>query len=643
MWSYPLVLHLGTHLPGPGAGDNIDFLWNFWWMRTALASNRDFFYTPFVFAPHGVDLTLHTHTALSAFMGATVLRGVSIGAAQNLTILAALFLNGCCAYMLAWRATRDYGAALVAGLVFGGSPYVMGHLNGHFNLISAWTIPFFAMAASEAVQSGTIGAAVMAGLVLGITAYIDYYYVVYESALMLCLSVLVAGTWSARLRGKSARTSWLRSLVAVLILLDLFALTTIVLTGGFEIRLGTLTLTGRDTFNPLQAFWVLSALLWLIWTRPYIEVRLRDARFLRRLLRTTLLVAGVSLIVAGPIVWRGAALVLEGAYVEPPRFWRSGSRGIDLASLVLGNPFNGWWGPAVQSLYRRMGLDPVETTAWLGIVPMLLAGTGLRGLLRKEVVEGQWTTPARQWTMVGVAFFVWALGPHLMLFGMNTAMPLPHALLRYLPIVSNARIPGRAMVVSYLALAMLCAMAFAEWRRSGRGSHLILGVVCAGILADFLAAPFPLFAPERPAIYDVLRARPETGAVCELPLGLRDGFGEQGKFNDEVLFDQTIHQRPLVGGFVARLPLAISAAYAADPLLSALIHLSSRAGASAPAQHFPDAEVAVERLRANGISFVVLNTATASSTLAEYVERVMPLEPIAREGDRRLYVVTRPK
>jgi len=30
VWSFPLVLDLSTHVPGRGAGDNLNFLWNFW-------------------------------------------------------------------------------------------------------------------------------------------------------------------------------------------------------------------------------------------------------------------------------------------------------------------------------------------------------------------------------------------------------------------------------------------------------------------------------------------------------------------------------------------------------------------------------------------------------------------------------------
>lgn len=46
VWTYPLAWRLSTHLPGPHLGDNVQFLWNFWWMRHAVAAGRDFFVSP---------------------------------------------------------------------------------------------------------------------------------------------------------------------------------------------------------------------------------------------------------------------------------------------------------------------------------------------------------------------------------------------------------------------------------------------------------------------------------------------------------------------------------------------------------------------------------------------------------------------
>ena len=81
LWSWPLAAHLSTHLPGSGIGDNALFLWNFWWMRTARATGASFWYTPYLFAPLGADLVLHTNTALPAWIGATALGRYPLAAA----------------------------------------------------------------------------------------------------------------------------------------------------------------------------------------------------------------------------------------------------------------------------------------------------------------------------------------------------------------------------------------------------------------------------------------------------------------------------------------------------------------------------------------------------------------------------------
>ena len=651
VWSFPLVRHLPTHLPGPGPGDNVDFLWNFWWMRTALASGLDFFHTTYVFVPTGADLTLHTHTALPAFLGATVLGGLSVVAAQNLTILAALFLNGFCAYLLAWRVARDHGAAMIGGLVFGGSPYIAAHLNGHFNLTTAWTIPLFAIAASEAIRESTTRWAVVAGLLLGATAYVDYYYLVYEFALALCLVALAAREWSIVSRGPSPRSRPLTMVVRVLILVDITVIAAMIVTGGINARIGRLHIFAPDIFNPLQAFWILVAFLLWLRLRPRVESRRRETWAPARLARAVPIMMGVFLVAAAPLVRNGVGLFLRGEYVTQQIYWRSAPKGVDLATLVLGNPFHPVWGDGVRRVYRTLGIDVMESTGWLGVAPIVLAAWALRrhaghtssrgtraDLSDRTIVVRR---TVRQWAVIGLVFFVWALGPHLMLFGINTGLILPQTLLRYMPIMANARIPGRAIVVVYLALAVLGAITVAEWRRESRHALLIVVGVSLVLTGDYLPAPFPLTALDRPGIYETLRNRRERGAVCELPLGIRDGFGEHGSFDDRVLFYQTIHRRPLVGGFVARLPAAVTAAYEGDPLLAGLLRLSEREGPVDAARQLPDRLLAADRLREIGIAFVVLNRSAVSPSLAEYVENVLPLTRIAQEGERSLYLVSR--
>jgi len=614
----------------------------------AVSSGFDVFHTTYLFVPTGADLTLHTHTALPAFVGATILGAFPVITAQNLTILISLSLNGFCAYLLAWRLTRDHGAALIGGLVFGGSPYIAAHLNGHFNLTTAWMIPLFAMAAPEAI-GGSMTWAVLAGLLLGVTAYVDYYYVLFEFALALCLIALAAREWSVDFRGPSPGSRRLATVVGILIVVDVAFIAAIASTGGIDRPIGPIR-SLRGTFNLLQVFWILLAgFLWLRF-RPHVESRRRKAWTTGRAARSLVVMGTLLVVTAAPLVWNALGLFLRGEYVTQQYFWRSAPKGIDVATLALGNPFHPLWGGGVQQVYDILGIDAVETMGWLGIAPVALAVWGTRRHLRCGPIRAESAGPmsgtvdlprvVRQWLVIGSAFLLWALGPHLMAFGLNTGMILPQAFLRYLPLVDNARIPGRAMVVAYLALAVLTAVAAAEWRATSRRGLLAVGAVALAVTADYLPAPFPLVLMDRPAVYEMLRHRPEEGAVCELPLGLRDGFGEHGAFDDRVLFYQTIHQRPLVGGFVARLPRSVTAAYDNDPLLAGLLRLSARQDVE-EARPLPNRELASDRLLEHDIRFVVLDRGRASSNLIDYVERVLPLTLIAEEDRRSVYIVSR--
>jgi hypothetical protein len=137
----------------------------------------------------------------------------------------------------------------------------------------------------------------------------------------------------------------------------------------------------------------------------------------------------------------------------------------------------------------------------------------------------------------------------------------------------------------------------------------------------------------------VLRNRPERGAVCELPLGFRDGFGARGTFDDRILFYQTLHERPLVGGFVARLSASVSRFYEQDPLLGTFLRLSG--ATELPAVAPPDRDEAGRLLEQHGIRFLVLNRRAAPQELMTYVESTLPLAVIFGDEERTLYVVTR--
>src|SRR5262249_17479193 len=105
--------------------------------------------------------------------------GYGLIAATNGVLLVWLTLNGWLVYLLAWDRTGDRLASLVAGVIFGGSPFVFTHLLGHFNLIAAWGLPLFLFCRLRARERTHAGWAVFAAISAVAVAYTDYYYLMY--------------------------------------------------------------------------------------------------------------------------------------------------------------------------------------------------------------------------------------------------------------------------------------------------------------------------------------------------------------------------------------------------------------------------------------------------------------------------------
>jgi hypothetical protein len=242
----------------------------------------------------------------------------------------------------------------------------------------------------------------------------------------------------------------------------------------------------------------------------------------------------------------------------------------------------------------------------------------------------------RMWTWTAIAFLIWALGPYVAAFGQTLPLPLPATLIRYVPIVANARIPARAIVLVYLSIAMLAAIGFATLRQRRQTTWAV--ILATAAVLDLAPARPQVFAVERPALYETLRHRPEKGAVCELPMGLRDGFGETGRLDMRVMFYQAIHERPITGGFVGRLSPRVIRAYQDDPVLGILLRLSG-GGPLAREHPLPRSEAGASLLR-QGIRFVVVNEKDAPEDLLRYASSGLPLREIGRDGNRVLYEIS---
>ncbi|HET7565418.1 MAG TPA: hypothetical protein VFJ96_10510, partial [Gemmatimonadaceae bacterium] len=562
LWCWPLPFEWRRAIPGRGAGDNLSFLWNFWWTRKALATpGLHVLETRWLFFPLHVDLTLNTHTVLDAFVGATLLAPLSTIGALNLTVLAGLVLGAAGAYALARDLTGSRRAAILAGVIFGQCPFLAAHLLGHFNLTSPWVLPWFLFAFGRAIDRRSTLAALGAGLCLAATAYTDDYYLVFlivAASVWLLLQVCEVRAWVERRGAAPGRVRAMR-IFGVLLAIDLVLIAMVLVTGGGAWHIDGVAISMTSTFNLREIAWMLAICLALTTWRLRLVWRRTMAG--SGLIRVTAITAAMFCAAVAPLGLHAAGLFATGDYVSQAYSWKSAPSGVDLLALVAGNPFHPLWGRWSAMFHHRLGLSLVEGVAWLGVVPAILGWIGWR--------RGGAAKPRRlRWPALLAIFFVWSLGPFLRVAGVNTGLVLPETLLRFVPIAANARIPGRAMVMVYLALAMFAAIGLATLR--GRWSHpgwqwLAIGIVAFG----YLRAPLPMYRPRPSSISTALASSPVPGAVVDLPLGLADGFADRGGFDRRNLSLQTLHERPIAGGFIARLSPRVLDAYARLPVLGA--------------------------------------------------------------------------
>jgi hypothetical protein len=617
--SFPLILHLDTHIAGTGAGDNVAFLWNFWWFRYALDEpGARLFFTGHLFAPYGTSLVLHTHTALPAVVGATFLGGAPVVAAHNLVLLMGLAANGACTYALAFHQTRRQLPAVLAGTIFAASAWVSIRLLGHFNLVHAWVVPLALLAWIRWTEAPTFGRGILVAAAFAAAAYTDYYYLTF--AVIACAVFTCASTWHVAPSWGAPRSSVLShailALAAAISILVMIALAT----GGVRLDLGSMRISISSLRNPFAGLWLL-AVAWMA-LRVRIGIKGRPAApDLRPYVPSAAVALVLLTVLVLPLAISAVRLMLSGDYVSPAQVWRSGPRGVDLLTLVAGNPLNPLYGHVTRSAYARAGIDLMEQTAWLGLVPVIV----LLAFARTRRARDGAGYP---WWIVAMVFLVWALGAHLILGGLETGLPMPQILARFVPVLSNARIPGRAMVMVQLAAAMLCASAVIRLRWK---PVAILSLIALSA-ADGSAAPIPLYQLPKAGAIESLLARGRDAAVVELPAGLRDGFGEVGRMDHRALVHQMTHQRPLVGGFVARLSPRLRHALLDMAELSALLKFSS---GDLSEGDLPDDLGG--KLAAAGITHVVVNTdLMPGATRATLESRGLRL--IAVEGTRELYL-----
>lgn len=616
-FAWPLPIQLSSALPGPPGSDTGVYVWNLWVFRHEILNGHFPFFTDGILSMAAPSpLILHNYTTFANVLAYPLLPLIGTVATYNLLLIAFTALTAFAMFLFARATVRDGGAAWVAGLVFGFSPFISARAMEHFSLVQAAPLPLFALLLARLQSSPSTRTAVATGAVVAWAFLCDPYYAVY-CVLMAAFAIAYAVVTVQPHARPEVRVGW-RALLDVLLLCLAGLIVGIVVSGGGQFELFGLRVSVVRLYTPVLAFTVLASLRAWIAIRPRVSLALPP---LGRSVRVLAVASVACVILLSPVLSAMVPQLGARHWLSPKVLWRSSAAGMDLLAFFVPNPLHPLWGDLFRRGLEQMPGGLVENVAsipWVVLAVLLLA-IGLRSRL------------PRYWLLFTAFFGLLALGPFVEIAGVHTYVPTPWSLLRYVPIVGAARMPTRFAIMVMFGIVMLLAFALRDlrgrWKRPARAT----AVVTVLLLAELSPAPRYLHSARIPSVYHIIAADPRPVRILQLPFGLRDGTTSYGNFSADYQYFQTLHRKQLLGGYLSRLPAGRIEHYRQLRLLRVLLDMST--GMEIPDVRFERALLtAKQTLRELNVSYVVINRERAQPQLEEFARRGFGMKEVAVDG-----------
>jgi hypothetical protein len=622
-FTWPLVLHLDTHLTGPVGGDTGVYVWNQWVFRHEILNERLPLFTREIFSlSRPANLSLHNYTIFQDLLALPLLGRLGVVTTFNVVYVLMIVITGYATFRLAFHVTRRPFESWLAGALFSWSPYLVTRGMGHFSLVAAAPLPVFALLLLDCEARASVRNAVALGATVCWAATTDPYYAVY-CVMLGC--VFVASQAIRIARDPSQRCAVPRTLDVLLACLAGFTVS-LVMSGGWQISVLGRRVSTHGLYTPMLLLTVL-AVVRAAW--PYRRAALSiDRTEILRFVRIASVAVPVSVLILSPVLYAVGVRIMDTGFESSPIRWRSSPPGVDVVSFFLPNP-NHPFAPEAIRAWLTPGPDQyIENVASIPLVALIVIGAA---------IGARWR-PSRIWIAVTAAFGLLALGPFVHVAGFNTHIPGPWAFARYVPIIRLARTPARLSIVVMLGVSMLFAAALSHlgdrWPRRRR---LLLSAMALALLFELSPAPRPLYSASVPAFYTRVALDPRDVTLMELPVGVRDGTSSVGDFTARSQFFQTVHGKPLVGGYLSRVSRKRIAQLRQDPLLDALITLSEGGNLDA-VREAALVERGDEFIRRGRLGYVVIDNDRTPPPLRNFAVRALHLRHVAAEGSYDLFV-----
>jgi hypothetical protein len=625
LFAWPLPLHLSDALPGSPSGDTGVYVWNLWVFRHQIVEHRTLpFATLEILSldPPAVPLALHNYTTVANLLAFPLIGLVGTVAAFNLLTIATGVLTAYAMFLYALKRTGDAAAAFAGGILFGFNPFMIARSTEHFSLAQAAPLPVFGLLMLLMFQDPSARLAAYAGLVVAWAYLSDPYYAVY--CLLIALFMVGYSIVAVERRPEPVRRIWWTAVVNLLLICVFGLILGIALRGGGRVEAFGFRISVTRLYTPVLVFTILVLLrLWMA-----VRTRVSWRPLFRQAYLRAAFVGGLFCLVAlAPVIAAMAAPGGGGMWKGPRVWWRSSAPGIDVAAWVIPNPYNPWFGAAGAEWLGKLPNGFVENVASISwVAAATIAGailfTGFRG--------------TRGWWIFTGLFALLSLGPFIRIAGIDTYLPTPWALLRYLPVIGAARMPTRMTVLVMLGVSMLFALALQHLRSRSRRPWLVVPVALACLALELLPVPRRLFSAAVPGVARVIAADPRDVKVLNLPFGLKDGLGGGGGFSTVYQYHQTVHEKALIGGYVSRLPGGAIERYRRHPVLRVLMRLSEGRPLE-PGMAETARQAAPELAQRTQLGYVVVDTTRASPELLEFAVAAFSLTSVDTTGEFHLY------
>lgn len=267
-------------------------------------------------------------------------------------------------------------------------------------------------------------------------------------------------------------------------------------------------------------------------------------------------------------------LIKTQGLVKTPGFGGSITLSSDLASFITPSEYNPFYNIIFNKItsiapifvkYQYFFLNSLERFSYPGIIIALLYLT----ITVLKIFNG---FPQKLWQLIKPYFIISSffyflmLGPFLKIFnrwvvnldGVSVVFPLPFLLLHYIPGLSTIRASTRftPAFVFFASIVTAYAINFLLAKINKKKQIILLVFLFVVFFFDqFYTISQKMVVNVPGKIYQYIKNQNDQKTVLEVPFTIRDGFNYIGFVHGiQPMYGQLIHGKPVIGGYLARLP-----------------------------------------------------------------------------------------